>query len=557
MPIKLKITKKLKEMSAMTGGAVQGHAGREELDEMFSSRGLSGRNRRPSVSGEKEHAGHVERSRHQGLRNVMEADDDTLEFTMPMADSSRSGETPSETMKRMQPDVFAEAESHGYELLKILGAGEYGTVFLVEDIETGGEYVLKAVGLGNSAKTIPERAINRELSNYETISNAASQDEELWKHFPETYETWRAEVEGKKVGFIIMEALVPLTDEESAFIPDFNDAVADAFPMDAAQVSDYSPEGRDQSVKAKQFMKNGFQQMAREINMTIEDIISPITLGSNPEVDAIAAKMHPRTLKNLERLQSMEPEKLEDILFEEDDEMEINTGYDMQNYVSILKGDIELSYEPKANGSEYLLVILLKLMNGLVELGDIVLPSKIKEKSDKVEAEIQELKKEIESTKANAHSMGLSSQDTSSLLEFFNASIERLENSKPNLPYLVEQELKKKVKSSIQSIATSFINGIRRVKTSPVGFKPEDLEQTPEEREASGQVAGQIFKVAQKLYKATGLVAKDMHYKNVMKREGSGDIVIVDLGLFRPASPRRNIKESRNYRLKVLTSHKK
>ena len=95
--MKIKIKRKLKEMSSMGGGAVQGYAGSplaskeenekfnkkqeeeqrlkgQKLAEMYSSSALSGRNRIPIVSGEEEHAGHVERSKHQGLRNVMEAE---------------------------------------------------------------------------------------------------------------------------------------------------------------------------------------------------------------------------------------------------------------------------------------------------------------------------------------------------------------------------------------------------------------------------------------------------------------------------------------------------
>ena len=71
-------------MSSMGGGAVQGYGAPLEdketneefnnkqekdqrlkghkLTEMYSTQGLAGRNRRPIVTGEEEHAGHVERS---------------------------------------------------------------------------------------------------------------------------------------------------------------------------------------------------------------------------------------------------------------------------------------------------------------------------------------------------------------------------------------------------------------------------------------------------------------------------------------------------------------
>ena len=46
----------------------------DELKEMYSSAALTGRNYRIKISGEKEHAGHVERSKHQGLKNVVESE---------------------------------------------------------------------------------------------------------------------------------------------------------------------------------------------------------------------------------------------------------------------------------------------------------------------------------------------------------------------------------------------------------------------------------------------------------------------------------------------------
>ena len=91
----------IEEMSSMSGGSVQGYAGSpisdketvdefnesekeisklkgERLAEMFSSSTQMGGLPQSVVSPEDEHEGHVERSKHQGLCNVMEDDDDAL-----------------------------------------------------------------------------------------------------------------------------------------------------------------------------------------------------------------------------------------------------------------------------------------------------------------------------------------------------------------------------------------------------------------------------------------------------------------------------------------------
>ena len=58
----------------------------KKLAEMFSSSTQTGGLRISIIRGEKEHAGHVERAKHQGLRNVMREDDDA---TLPMDDSTK------------------------------------------------------------------------------------------------------------------------------------------------------------------------------------------------------------------------------------------------------------------------------------------------------------------------------------------------------------------------------------------------------------------------------------------------------------------------------------
>ena len=78
---------KLEEMSSMGSGAVVGHAGvekekkKKKIEEKFSTATVYGGIKIIVVSPEKEHAGHVERSKQQGLRNVMHEDDDS---TQPM-----------------------------------------------------------------------------------------------------------------------------------------------------------------------------------------------------------------------------------------------------------------------------------------------------------------------------------------------------------------------------------------------------------------------------------------------------------------------------------------
>jgi len=91
MKIRIKKKQVIDEMSSMAGGSVQGGTAPfgdpetldsfnksqerdqrlegDKLIEMFSSQGIAGRNMQQVVSPEKEFAGHLERSQHQGLQN--------------------------------------------------------------------------------------------------------------------------------------------------------------------------------------------------------------------------------------------------------------------------------------------------------------------------------------------------------------------------------------------------------------------------------------------------------------------------------------------------------
>ena len=590
MKLKIKKSKKLDEASAMSGGAVQGHTAPlgdpktidthnkkeakeqrlkgDRLDEMYSSSGLSGRNYRIRISGEKEHAGHLERSRHQGLRNVMEAEDTLPLGTIPLnttaPSSSPAGQTQpepepdaAEAMRLKYPEISADIEAHGYEIISELGIGQFGTVFAAEDIQTGGDYVVKVIGIGESGKTIPPSSINREIENYKKVSEAASKDETLWKHFPETYDTWKSNLAGKNLGFIVMEKLVPLTPEESAFIPDVNDAVADHFMNDAKMVNDFG-QGRDQSIKAKRFINNEFLDLGRKIRMIIEDLADPVYLGQgNPEIDQVAASLTPRQLRRFEMMQYSDPDKIDDVYMDQLDEMDINSGFGIRNYYDILSAEIETGTSPDSNSYEFVLVILLKLMNGMVKISDLALPAKVAAEEARIDKEIAEANENIQNMQTNSAAAGVSPEQATQFIDYYTRLIGSLQVEKGQVDSKVARDSKIDLESAIQKVATAYINGIRSTTAIPIGFTRRELNQTPEERERAGEMGRELFTAIRKLYDWTGLIAKDVHSENVMKREGGSDIVIVDLGLFKDDSAQVGVRESRNYRLKVLTKPRK
>ena len=189
--MKIRIKRSLKEVSAVAG--IQGGPGvvpfssKEEiedankneeevsklkgqkLEEMFSSSTQTGGVRISVVSAEKEHAGHVERSRHQGLRNVME---DTIELNNPDATAKldRAIDTDTEPPERPTQaqldykELYKMVLERGYRLGSTLGSGQFGMVFSAEDLSSGGDYVIKVVGYGESQTPISQDVIDRELN---------------------------------------------------------------------------------------------------------------------------------------------------------------------------------------------------------------------------------------------------------------------------------------------------------------------------------------------------------------------------------------------------------
>jgi len=515
--MKIKIKRKLKEIS--TSGGVSGAPGgfpvavvdrfnKEEeeesklkgtrLEELLSTSTQRLGIRLKIVSGEKEHAGHVERSQHQGLRNVVEDIEDTIDLNAPDSTmqldiedgAEQEIERPTEAQLNYK-ELYEMTLKHGYRLDTRLGSGHFGMVFSAEDLNSGGDYVIKVVGYGESRKPISQDIIDRELRNYTIVSQAAEADERMWKHFPETYDTWKDKFsEGLEVGFIVMEKLVPLTAKESAFIPDVNYLIARKKPMDAADVADYA-EGRDQSTKAKWYIQNEMDSLSWAVESALSVVTSEYEYGSgNRELDDIAASVNPRQLARYEMIHANSPEKITALIRKRIKFMKENLGYGLSNYYYIMREEVQ--------EVAYAILILMDIMVAIVKAGEIAGATK-----------------EI-------------------------------------------------IAGQVQAVATELINGYRKATAVPLSFNTRDIAQDEKTRANYHSPGRDLFQAIQLLYKETGLIAKDIHDLNVMKREGSGDIVIVDLGLFKMNKPfdendfwseGKILPESRRYRIKILQNH--
>jgi len=110
----------------------------------------------------------------------------------------------------------------------------------------------------------------------------------------------------------------------------------------------------------------------------------------------------------------------------------------------------------------------------------------------------------------------------------------------------------------VGTIVENFMNFIRKDSPIPIHNRPE--QRRADRGGASREMAG-VSKQAESLLAAideaeqlTGLAARDMHDKNAMFRPLGGDIVIVDLGLFKPRS---QVKEGKRWSKKQRNKRKK
>lgn len=90
-----------------------------------------------------------------------------------------------------------------------------------------------------------------------------------------------------------------------------------------------------------------------------------------------------------------------------------------------------------------------------------------------------------------------------------------------------------------------FMKGYREYSTMRLGYKVGGPEI------AAGEATEKWDRVAKELFDLTGLVPRDVHYGNMMQRP-NGDLVIVDLGLFRKETDEKRLFETRTYRIKIL-----
>ena len=339
----------IEEVSSMAGGNVGGSGqgtpiGTEEdiiqdnkaeeerarLKEMFSSSGQRGYLTIKVVSAEKEHAGHVERSQHQGLRNVMEDDDKTDPMEPRVPSPLEPGGVIANLLKKS-----------GYKIKKELGSGQYGDVVLATEIDVygGHDFAIKILKPGDPTSA------TRELRNYNAISKAREGNPLISKHFPEVFKIFK----DGGYDFIVMEVLEPLHSELKGIFSGVEQLMHRQRPMSATDwpISKFDQD-KDVSKRAEQALRDPEQleDLVQRTKKSLENFSAAFGETPSPEVQKdIDIAMQSRTFINFFSAKH-DREKLNNLIYKFQDEIIDYIGDSSKMYMAIFD---DLKNSPYSN----------------------------------------------------------------------------------------------------------------------------------------------------------------------------------------------------------------
>ena len=451
----------IEEISTMSGGDVQGYAGsavgdvktvkkfnKDEkeisklkgvrLAEKFSTSTQTGGVPQSKVSAEDERKGHVERSRRQGLKNVMEVDD----TTKAAGDSQSNEKTPEPKDKPTQV-----LEENGYIFKKKLGEGKFGIVVLAQG---DGEKKNKLNYAIKILKKPESEDAKREIRNYKEISGARSKDNLIADHFPEVEEIFN----DQGLTFIVMEVLEPLHSEIRGMFTGLEKGIR----------YDYGQWAAEKPVSMYDASKDLTKRM--ETILTDEDQLSKV----------------------LNRIRATTKMGLEDI---DKVTTEFSQELDMEINIRTIKS--------WARANE-------QTANSYIKKAEKYIVDKLGEAKD-------------------AYVVTMDDLQGSHYSRFFIAFIVT------KVCKLILKHTNFKDAGKVLFVILSDIQELYRYKPyMKAGYS--DKEIGTKGRGGSHKQVKKIFSAIEKVYEETGLLARDLHDMNFMRRPG-GDVVIVDLGAFK------------------------
>ena len=450
-----------------------------KLIEGLSDGGPSGKIYIPHVSPEEEHEGHVERSKHQGLRNVMETDDlETL--TMPQEEENTENKTTvsmisNQIRKRFGNDVVNSIENKGMKIEGELGSGMFGVVLKIDYFDD--KVALKVISDGPKFNGVDWK--EREMRNYKIIGKARNSNPLIAKHFPMVFDVWEA----GGYGLILMELLEPITNMADVFIPDRTHLISKKNKSDI-QSTRTSRDYVDQSKKAQTYFGSEFVGFLSGFGDRLVNFINKKYKPINEPSDHfdLQIEISPTNIFSLQSLYETNREA-----FQEKFDQHFNYLMRMKQYFPKITNILGVVNE-EAPQTPYFALALATIAHIGIQIA--------------------------------------------------------YKNDPDTEPSFIDLDL--------SDALAKFTRGYREFSSFGTGYSKRQIGKD------KGFLSGEWNETFKALHDATNLTPKDMHYNNVMERR-NGDLVVVDLGLFREESE-KGFKlnfENRKYKIKFLRNPRK
>lgn len=527
--MKIKITKPLKEESSMSGGSVEGYGapfgddktidafnkkekanqrlkGRK-LTEAYSSSGSDYEGSKPYVGVDEEHEGHVERSKAQGLKNVVQEKEEVtaLDPTSPKVQSD---------------EVLKSLIDNDYTPIKKIGEGKYGSVYLVKE-KSGTEWAAKVVSDTSKPintvmgfKSTPE-SLAMEMRNYREIGEARKSSKNIAKHFPAVKDQWFDALSDGNYGFIIMEKLSPVDSDVETFVQDayslFTKEAGDIFDMNF--VDNKEERMKDLGQKAELYFQNNWKA---DHTKALDIVNTFLQKGSNKPFDIYSSEYSKQLFK-------------------------FTPSYVMSVIRQFDSDSGKEAYQTRLKAAQ--------------NFRDYILDDPDYKKSQNA---------------ANIANIDFPNDKTCFIIlmemaeAIRNIGVGFYKTSDPRMHPYEREILDKKIDDTIYQFLKFVMMNYRSYASIDTNYNPEKLIDPNTRTTKEGPAALSMMSAIKDLEKITGLYPRDIHWNNVMQRD-NGDIVIVDLGLFKNAqeiAARKAQNEGKSinttkFSLKILTNRRK
>jgi serine/threonine protein kinase len=346
---------------------------------------------------------------------------------------------------RQQNILRRVMSKYDIEVGKQLGEGQYGKVFYGVSDQFGPVAIkMIARGMPNTRQPV---SFNRELRNYQKVSDARSKSTYIAKHFPEVYHVDEKTV--PEFGFIVMEILDVLEGYQYETISNlfggFNTALA---PYEDEKEASGTFRSRANRLYTLFKNKEAQKSILEDVDAAfygIEDVILPVVKEFFSYLDGYVSRVKDNN-RSMQALSFMP------------------LSQKAQDY---LTNHFNGSEKTMFQDAPWLLTLIVNQLTALLD-------------HDPTEA--------------------LFLQHHESLIRYW---VEYIRKSSP----------------------------IGLKDRDPRAFSPED-EGAPDEQWKAFKEASSIKKAISDLKQIAGIQVKDVHDKNVMVRPQTGDLVIMDLGLF-------------------------